>query len=63
MLLYGPPGTGKSLLCKALASQFSASLVTIQGPELFSKYYGETETRLRAKFDEAIKKYSTPFIL
>ena len=56
MLLCGPPGTGKTLLCKALASHFSATLITIQGPELFSKYYGETETRLRGKFDEDVKK-------
>lgn len=53
LLLYGPPGTGKSMLVRAVAQHFGAALVTIQGPELFSKYYGETEARLRDKFDEA----------
>jgi len=55
ILLYGPSGTGKSLLVKAVSNHFQVHLVTIQGPELYSKYYGETETRLRSKFDEAIK--------
>lgn len=57
ILLYGPSGTGKSLLVRAVAGHFQVPLVPIQGPELFSKYYGETEARLREKFDEAIKKY------
>lgn len=56
VLLYGPPGTGKSFLVRAVANHFKVALVTIQGPELFSKYYGETEMRLREKFAEAIKK-------
>lgn len=56
MLLYGPPGTGKSLLVRAVAGHFKVPMVTIQGPELFSKYYGETEARLREKFEDAIKK-------
>ncbi|EFX89715.1 hypothetical protein DAPPUDRAFT_40651, partial [Daphnia pulex] len=56
MLLYGPPGTGKSLLVRAVAGHFKVPMITIQGPELFSKYYGETEARLREKFEEAIKK-------
>ncbi len=58
MLLYGPPGTGKSLLVRAVAGHFKVPMITIQGPELFSKYYGETEARLREKFEEAIKKYA-----
>lgn len=58
LLIYGPPGTGKSLLVRATAGHFKVPLVTIQGPELFSKYYGETEARLREKFEEAIKKYN-----
>lgn len=56
VLLYGPPGTGKSLLVRAVAGHFKVPMVTIQGPELFSKYYGETEARLREKFEDAIKK-------
>lgn len=58
LLLYGPPGTGKSLLVRAVAGHFKVPMITIQGPELFSKYYGETEARLREKFEEAIKKYA-----
>lgn len=45
MLLYGPSGTGKSHLVRAIGGQFKVPLVTVQGPELFSKYYGETEAR------------------
>ena len=56
MLLYGPPGTGKSLLIRAIANHFKVKLVTIIGPELFSKYYGETESRIRDKFDKALKR-------
>jgi len=55
MLLYGPPGTGKSLLIRAIANHFKVKLVTIIGPD-FSKYYGETESRIRDKFDEALKR-------
>ena len=54
--MFRQTGTGKSLLVKAVSNHFQVHLVTIQGPELYSKYYGETETRLRSKFDEAIKK-------
>jgi len=56
ILLYGPSGTGKSLLVKAVSNHFKVHLVQIQGAELYSKYYGETESRLKAKFDEAINK-------
>jgi transitional endoplasmic reticulum ATPase len=55
VLLYGPPGTGKTLLAKALANESGASFFTIQGPEIISKYYGQSEEKLREKFKEAEK--------
>ena len=56
ILLYGPPGTGKTLLAKALANEVNAYFVTINGPEIMSKYYGESEQRLREIFKLAKKK-------
>ncbi len=53
ILLYGPPGTGKTLLAKALANEIGAYFVSINGPEIMSKFYGESEERLRKVFDEA----------
>jgi transitional endoplasmic reticulum ATPase len=53
ILLYGPPGTGKTLLAKALANEIGAYFITINGPEIMSKFYGESEERLRRIFDEA----------
>ncbi|MCI2415269.1 MAG: CDC48 family AAA ATPase [Candidatus Aramenus sp.] len=53
VLLYGPPGVGKTLLAKALASEIGASFYTINGPEIMSKFYGESEQRLREIFQEA----------
>ncbi|MCY0868700.1 MAG: CDC48 family AAA ATPase [Desulfurococcus sp.] len=53
ILLYGPPGTGKTLLAKALANEIGAFFVTINGPEIMSKFYGESEERLRKIFEEA----------
>ena len=55
MLLYGPPGTGKTLLAKAVANEAGASFYSIQGPEIISKYYGQSEEKLREKFEEAEK--------
>ncbi|KAJ1561224.1 spermatogenesis associated protein 5, partial [Cladochytrium tenue] len=52
-ILYGPPGTGKTLVARAVAAEVGARLFTIDGPEVISKYYGETEERLKAIFDEA----------
>ena len=53
VLLYGPPGTGKTLLAKAVANEANAHFITINGPEIMSKYYGESEERLREVFKEA----------
>jgi transitional endoplasmic reticulum ATPase len=53
VLLQGPPGTGKTLLAKAVASETFANFVSISGPEIISKFYGESEERLREMFTEA----------
>src|SRR5919199_1749696 len=55
VLLHGPPGTGKTLLAKAVANETNANFYTIGGPEIMSKYYGESEERLRNIFQEAEK--------
>jgi len=54
VLLYGPPGTGKTLIAKALANSMMSSFFYISGPEIASKYYGESEKRLREIFDQAL---------
>ena len=53
VLLHGPPGTGKTLLAKAVANEAAAQFYNISGPEIMSKYYGESEQRLREIFKEA----------
>lgn len=53
VLLQGPPGTGKTLLAKAVANEADANFLSIDGPEIMSKYYGESEKQLREKFEEA----------
>ncbi len=53
VLLYGPPGTGKTLMARAVANEIDAHFQTISGPEITSKYYGESEQRLREVFAEA----------
>ena len=53
VLLHGPPGTGKTLMAKAVASETDANFYSISGPEIVSKYYGESEGRLREIFEEA----------
>jgi transitional endoplasmic reticulum ATPase len=53
VLLHGPPGTGKTLLAKAVANEADATFMSINGPEIMSKYYGESEKQLREKFEEA----------
>ena len=61
VLLYGPPGTGKTLIAKAVANEIGASFFTINGPEIMSKFYGESEQRLREIFEEA--KQNAPSII
>ncbi|MEM2214114.1 MAG: CDC48 family AAA ATPase [Candidatus Nezhaarchaeales archaeon] len=53
VLLYGPPGCGKTLLAKAVANETNAQFYAISGPEIMSKFYGESEERLRQIFKEA----------
>ncbi len=55
VLLYGPPGTGKTLLARAVANETDANFYTISGPEIMSKFYGESESNLRRIFYEAQK--------
>ncbi len=61
VLLHGPPGTGKTLLAKAVANETSASFFSIAGPEIISKYYGESEQQLREIFEDA--KDDSPSII
>jgi len=61
VLLYGPPGTGKTLLAKAVASESNANFFSISGPEIMSKFYGESEERLREIFKQA--KENAPSII
>ncbi|XP_053795838.1 ribosome biogenesis protein SPATA5 isoform X2 [Vidua chalybeata] len=53
VLLYGPPGTGKTMIAKAIADEVGAHVTVINGPEIISKFYGESESRLRQIFAEA----------
>lgn len=55
VLLHGPPGTGKTLLARAVASETNSHFIVINGPEIMSKYYGQSEENLRKKFEEAEK--------
>ena len=61
VLLHGPPGTGKTLIAKAVASETNAHFTSINGPEIISKYYGESEKQLREIFEEAAA--NTPAII
>jgi len=61
VLLHGPPGTGKTLLAKAVANESEANFILLNGPEIMSKWYGQSEQNLRDKFDEAEK--SAPSII
>jgi len=55
VLLYGPPGTGKTLIARAVANESGANFFTINGPEIMSKFYGQSEENLRKTFEEAEK--------
>jgi len=55
ILLHGPPGTGKTLLAKAVANESDANFILLNGPEIMSKFYGESEKKIRDIFEEAEK--------
>ena len=55
VLLHGPPGTGKTLLAKAVANESEAYFILLNGPEIMSKFYGESEKKIRDIFEEAEK--------
>ncbi|MEK6858440.1 MAG: CDC48 family AAA ATPase [Nanoarchaeota archaeon] len=59
VLLYGPPGTGKTLLAKAVANESEANFVLLNGPEIMSKFYGESEKKIRDLFEDAEKNAPT----
>ncbi len=61
VLLHGPPGTGKTLIAKAVATESGANFFDIAGPEIMSKFYGESEANLRKKFEDA--EHNAPSIL
>jgi transitional endoplasmic reticulum ATPase len=61
VLLYGPPGTGKTLLAKAVAGETNSHFISLSGPEIIGKYYGESEERLRDIFKQA--EESAPSII
>ncbi|NXP55436.1 SPAT5 protein, partial [Heliornis fulica] len=56
VLLYGPPGTGKTMIAKAIGNEVGAHVTVINGPEIISKFYGESESRLRQIFAEASQR-------
>ena len=59
VLLHGPPGAGKTLLAKAVANESEANFILLNGPEIMSKFYGESEKKIRDIFDEAEKAAPT----
>ena len=59
VLLHGPPGTGKTLLAKAVANESDANFVLLNGPEIMSKFYGESEKKIRDIFEDAEKNAPT----
>src|SRR5437773_7550997 len=63
VILYGTPGTGKTLLAKAVANESNAHFISISGPEIMSKFYGESEARLREIFKEAKEKAPSIIII
>ncbi|MDG6243331.1 MAG: CDC48 family AAA ATPase [Methanolobus sp.] len=61
VLLFGPPGTGKTMIARAVASETDANFISVSGPEIVSKYYGESEQKLREIFEEA--QHNAPSII
>jgi AAA family ATPase len=61
ILLYGPPGCSKTMIAKALATESGLNFIAIKGPELFSKYVGDTEKAIREIFRKA--RLSSPSII
>ena len=61
VLFFGPPGCGKTLLAKAIASQCKANFISIKGPELLTKWYGESEANVRDVFNKA--RQAAPCVL
>ncbi|MEX0920687.1 MAG: CDC48 family AAA ATPase [Candidatus Pacearchaeota archaeon] len=59
VLLHGPPGTGKTLLAKAVANESESNFILLNGPEIMSKFYGESEKKIRNIFEEAEKTSPT----
>jgi transitional endoplasmic reticulum ATPase len=55
VMLFGPPGTGKTMIAKAVANETDTNFLSISGPEIMSKYYGESEKHIREIFEEAEK--------
>lgn len=66
ILLYGPPGVGKTFLVASVAASCHIKMITIQGPEVYGPYVGDSEEKLRKKFQEAqtwAKEHHVPAIL
>ncbi|HHT9106224.1 MAG TPA: AAA family ATPase [Candidatus Wujingus californicus] len=61
ILLYGPPGTGKTLIARIIANEAEANFISIKGPEVLSKWFGESEQRIRNLFSKA--RESSPCII
>jgi len=61
ILLYGPPGTGKTMLARAIATESESNFIAIKGPELLSKWVGESEKNIREMFQKA--KMASPVII
>jgi len=61
IMLFGPPGTGKTMLAKAVASESEANFISVKGPEIFSKYVGESERAIREMFRKA--KQASPCVI